>query len=231
MGTLFIVATPIGNLEDMTFRAVRVLMEADSILCEDTRVAQKLLSHFNIRKPLVSFFQHNQLSRINEVMELLRSRKKVALISDAGTPGISDPGSLLVSAVAKTLGPGVKIEPIPGAHAAACALSVAGFFADRYSFLGFPPSKNKRNKFFAAVAQKDETVVFYESPHRIIKSLKDLAKAFAKTPHREIVLCKELTKQFEYIFRGTVEDVLKQLQEVKVKGEFVVIVGQKKKHE
>lgn len=228
MGTLSIVATPIGNLEDMTFRAVRTLMETDVVLCEDTRVAHKLLSHFNIRKPLISFFAHNQSRRIEEVIALLRSRKNVALITDAGTPTISDPGAMLVDAVWRALGASVKIEPIPGASAIVAALSVAGFPADAFSFFGFPPSKNKRNKFFAAVAQREETAVFYESPHRIEKSLRELAKAFAKTPTRPVALCKELTKQFEYIFRGTVEEVLKQLSEVKIKGEFVVVVGPKK---
>lgn len=228
MGTLSIVATPIGNLEDMTFRAVRTLMESDVILCEDTRVAHKLLNHFNIRKPLISFFQHNQLARIEEVIALLRSRKHVAFITDAGTPGISDPGSLLVSGVVKSLGLSVKVEPIVGANAAIAALSVCGFPTDKFSFFGFPPSKNKRSKFFNELAQREETVVFYESPHRIEKSLKDLARAVAKNPQRPITLCKELTKQFEFIFRGTVEEVLRQLQDIKIKGEFVVVMAPKK---
>ncbi|RJQ14548.1 16S rRNA (cytidine(1402)-2'-O)-methyltransferase [Candidatus Parcubacteria bacterium] len=227
MGTLYIVATPIGNLEDMTFRAVRILMEVDFVLAEDTRVAKKLLDHFNVKKPIVSYWQHNQLKRLPEIIEALRSRKKIALTTDAGTPAISDPGAFLVDGIYKALGNQVKIEAVPGPSAVTTALSIAGFPAEKFLFLGFPPSKRKRNKFFSEVAKYPETVVFYESPHRLIKSLNDLAKVLVKSQDRSVVVCKELTKQFEYIFRGVTADVLKQLQEVKVKGEFVVVVGPK----
>ena len=229
MGTLYIVATPLGNLEDMTLRAIRILMEVDLILTEDTRTAKKLLDHFNIKKPLLSYWQHNYLERLPEIIRLLRSRKNIALITEAGTPGISDPGSELVAEVFKNLGSQVKIEPIPGPSAVITALSVSGFPAQQFLFLGFPPSKNKRQKFFGELVKNKRTIVFYESPHRLIKSLKDLSAALlkVKSQERQVVVGKELTKQFEFIFRGTAEEILKQLENVKIKGEFVIVIGSK----
>ena len=229
MGTLYIVATPLGNLEDMTLRAIRILMEVDLILTEDTRTAKKLLEHFNVKKPLLSYWQHNYLKRLPEIIRLLRSRKNIALITEAGTPGISDPGSELVAEVFKNLGSQVKIEPIPGPSAVITALSVSGFPAQRFLFLGFPPSKNKRQKFFEELVKNKRTVVFYESPHRLVKSLKDLSAALlkVKSQERPVVVCKELTKQFEFVFRGTAGEILKQLENVKIKGEFVIVIGPK----
>lgn len=227
MGTLYIVATPIGNLEDITFRAVRVLMEVDTILAEDTRSARKLLEHFNIKKPLLSYWQHNHFKRIGEILGLLRSRRHLALITEAGTPGISDPGGLLVSEIVQALGSRVNIVPVPGPNAAISALSVSGFPADRFVFLGFPPHKRKRSKFFQEVAKTKISVVIYESPHRLLKTIKDLEAALtnAKDQERRVVVCKELTKQFEYIFRGTIDEVLAQLEDIKIRGEFVIVVG------
>ena len=189
MGILYIVATPIGNLKDITARALEVLKEVDLVVCEDTRETIKLLNHFEIKKPLVSYFQHSQLSKIEYIAGELAAGKKVALVTDAGTPGISDPGGKLISLLVdkfisfknlKTYSEAelknlLTIIPIPGPNAAIAALSVSGFPADRFVFMGFPPHKKGRNKFFDEVAQTKYTVVFYESPHRILKTLKELS--------------------------------------------------------
>lgn len=175
MSHLFIVATPIGNLEDISFRAVRILQEADLILCEDTRVTKKLLDRYAIKKPLQSYHQHSKLAKTEYIVDMLASGKNMALVSDAGTPGISDPGGLLVEAVVKRLGDEVTIVPIPGANAALAALSVSGFPTDRFIFLGFPPHKKGRKTFFEEVAALRETAVLYESKHRIEKALTALA--------------------------------------------------------
>ena len=218
MGTLYIVATPIGNLEDITLRALRVLKEADVILCEDTRVTTKLLSHFGIGKPLISYHQHSRLQKTEQILQLLREGKNLALVSDAGTPGISDPGNELVAEVAQKL-PEASIVPMPGASALTALASIAGFSMDRFLFLGFPPAKKGRKTFFEKVAASEYPAVLYESPYRIIKTLAGF-QADAR-----VVVGRELTKKFETIYRGSVAEVLGQLKKETPRGEFVVIVS------
>ena len=224
MGTLYIVATPIGNLKDLTQRALEVLQGADLIVCEDTRQTLKLLNHYDIRKPLISYFQHSKLAKIENIIDELRQGKRIALVTDAGTPGISDPGGKLIEEVIRSLGDKIKVVPIPGANAAIAALSASGLPADKFLFLGFPPHKKGREKYFGEVAEAKHTVVFYESTHRILKTLEQLKSVL---PERQIVVCRELTKQFESIYRGGAEEILKILESDKnnQKGEFVIIVG------
>ncbi|MDD5589766.1 MAG: 16S rRNA (cytidine(1402)-2'-O)-methyltransferase [Candidatus Portnoybacteria bacterium] len=239
MGILYIVATPIGNLEDMTFRALKTLKEADLIVCEDTRQTMKLLSHYQISKPLVSYFQHSKFSKIEYIAQQLSEGKTVALVTDAGTPGISDPGGALINQLVSSSGGQFKTEepkgreaaeaeklriiPIPGPNAAVAALSISGFPVDKFFFMGFPPHKKGRNKYFEQVVGQKNTVVFYESTHRILKSLNQLKEIL---PERKMVVCRELTKQFESIYRGTAEEILKILESDKnnQKGEFVVVI-------
>jgi len=232
MGTLYIVATPLGNLEDLTFRAPRVLSEVDLILAEDTRVTKKLLDHYQIKTPTLSYHQHSRLQKIDYIIDLLREGKNLALVSDAGTPGISDPGNkLLRKVVESTAGQSeqIKIVPIPGPSAVTAAASISTFPMDKFLFLGFPPTKKKRKKFFAEVVSSKYPVIFYESPYRIVKSLQELelaAEAFNLEP--QIVVCRELTKKFETIYRGKIEEVIEKIKKDKIKGEFVVIIEGKK---
>ena len=228
MSTLYIVATPIGNLEDLTFRALRVLKGVDLILCEDTRVTKKLLDHYQIKTPTLSYHQHSKLKKVNYILEQLKQEKNLALVSDAGTPGISDPGNKLIKAIIASPGLVAEIIPVPGPSAVTCAVSVSGFPMDKFIFIGFPPTKRKRKKFFEEVINSKYPVIFYESPHRIIKTLSELQSLVIS--HKSlvnVVVCRELTKKFETIYRGTIEEVLKQIEESEIKGEFVVIVGGK----
>lgn len=224
---LYIVATPIGNLEDITLRTLRILKEVDLILCEDTRVTKKLLFHYNITTPTLSFHQHSTSNKTNRIIEALNQGQDIALVSDAGTPGISDPGGVLVEAVVKArlqqslLKPGFNIIPIPGPSALTAAASVSGFSMEKFLFLGFPPQKKKRKKFFEEVATSSYPVIFYESPYRILKSLVELREMDDKLP---IVICRELTKKFETIYWGNIEEAIRRLETGKIKGEFVVIV-------
>jgi len=224
MSKLYVVATPIGNLEDLSFRALRILKEVDLILCEDTRTTKKLLARYKISKPTVSYHQHSRLLKSKYVLEQLKRGQDLALVSEAGTPAISDPGAQLVDYLNKEL-PDLKIIPIPGPSALVTALSIAGLPADKFIFLGFPPAKKKRRKFFEEVVQAKYTVVFYESPHRILKTLQELGDVLSS--QRQIVVCRELTKKFETIYRGKIEEVIGQIKNDKIKGEFVVIVGKK----
>ena len=225
MANLFIVATPIGNLGDITERALRTLSEVDLILAEDTRVTRKLLEHFKIKTPLVSYHQHTKLQKVDEIIDFLKQGKSLALVSDAGTPGVSDPGNKLIEEVAR-VGLSLNIIPIPGASALTAAASISGFPMDSFLFLGFPPAKKKRKKFFNEVVGSPHPVIFYESPYRIIRTLQDL-KATYNSSHGNnstevmVVVCRELTKKFETIYRGKIEDVIK---EITPKGEFVVVV-------
>jgi 16S rRNA (cytidine1402-2'-O)-methyltransferase len=223
--TLYVIATPIGNLKDITLRALDVLKGVDLILCEDTRQTLKLLNHYGISKPLLSYFQHSQLSRVEEIIGRLKEGKDLALVCDAGTPGISDPGNKLISQILEKA-EGVKIMPIPGPNAAIAALSVSGFPTDKFIFLGFPPRKKGRNKFFKEIADAKYTVVFYESPHRILKTLKDI-QLYEEGDRliRKVAVCRELTKQFESVYRGTPEEIIKTLEgdENNQKGEFVIV--------
>lgn len=220
MGTLYVVATPIGNLSDLTLRAIETLKSVDLVACEDTRHSKILLEHYGIQKPLVSYHQHSGSFKTEKILTELGSGKAVALVTDAGTPGINDPGGRLVAAA---IAAGHSVTPLPGATALTAALSVSGLPTDRFEFLGFLPHKKGRQTLFQHIASTEITVVFYESTHRILKTLQQLAEVLA--PERQVVVCRELTKQFESIYRGSVTQVLQQLQSGVTKGEFVVIVG------
>ncbi|MFA5127606.1 MAG: 16S rRNA (cytidine(1402)-2'-O)-methyltransferase [Patescibacteria group bacterium] len=219
IGKLYIVATPIGNMGDVTLRALETLKSVDFILCEDTRVAKKLLDRYEISKPTISYHHHSDAKKINEIKQMLADGKNLALVTDAGTPGISDPGNLLIAELCKSNSP--EIVPIPGACAAIAALSVSGFPTDRYKFLGFPPHKNKRQKYFKEVAESEETVVFYESGHRIMKCLNDL-KTFVPAK-RQILVGREITKMFETFYRGTIDEIIQNMKDER--GEFVVVIN------
>jgi 16S rRNA (cytidine1402-2'-O)-methyltransferase len=226
MSTLYIIATPIGNLEDITFRALRILREVDLILCEDTRVTKKLLDYYQIEKPLLSYHQHSKLQKINYILDLLEKDNNLALVSDAGTPGISDPGNLLIEEIVEKLGEKVKIIPVAGSSAVTAAASISGFPMDRFLFLGFPPAKRKRQKFFKEVIESKYPVIFYESPYRIIKTLNELKLATGNEQQEtRIVVARELTKKFETVYRGKIEEVLKKIEKDKILGEFVVVVN------
>jgi len=193
MATLYIIATPIGNLEDISSRALRILKEVDLILCEDTRTTKKLLTRYQVSRPTISYHQHSRLTKIKYILEQLKKGKDLALVSEAGTPGISDPGAKLISYLIEQL-PDLKIVPIPGPSALITALSASGLSADKFIFLGFPPAKKKRKRFFEEVVQAKYTIVFYESPHRIIKTLIQLNGVLTKV--RKVVVFRELTKKF-----------------------------------
>ena len=219
----YIVATPIGNLEDISFRAVRVLGEVDLILCEDTRVTKKLLDKYEIKTPTLSYHQHSKISKMDKIFEMIEVGKNIALVSDAGTPTISDPGSFLVSQIRERFGKEIEIIVIPGASALVSALSVSGLIADQFLFLGFLPHKKGRETLFKEMVETKRTVAFYESPHRIIKTLNSLKEHVGD---RKIVIARELTKIFEQIVSGTSEELIKYFEENpdKIRGEFVVIL-------
>ena len=219
-GTLFIVATPIGNLGDMTLRALETLKSVDSILCEDTRVTSRLLAHYEIKRPLVSCHEHTDDNRLKQLIDRLGQGESLAFVSDAGTPGLSDPGNKLVSLALES---DIAVVPIPGVSALATLVSVAGIDMREFTFLGFPPHKKGRETFFRKVAAAEMPVMYYESPHRVLKNLELLA-SFASG--KRVIIGRELTKLFEEIVRGTMEEALTYFSEhpEKVKGEFVVIV-------
>lgn len=225
MGTLSIIATPIGNLEDITLRALRILKEADVILCEDTRETQKLLGHFDIHKRIMSYHQHSSEERTQEVLQLLREGSQVALVSDSGTPGISDPGGKLVRRVRDEFGAASAIVPIPGPSAVTAAASIAGVPTDEFLFLGFLPHKKGRQTLFKEIGECERTVIFYESPHRIRKAMEQLKEACS--PERTVVVCRELTKKFETIVAGTLEYVSIKILSEEPRGEYVVVVAGK----
>ena len=220
MSTLFIVATPIGNLEDVSLRALRVLKEVDLILCEDTRVTKILLEHYHIKTSTISYHQHTKPEKMEYIFQLLQDGKNLALVSDAGTPGVSDPGNELAHFLLER-DKSIKIIPIPGPSALITLASIAGFPTDRFVFLGYPPHKNKRKKFFEEVARSQYPVILYESPYRIIKTLQELAGI---KKDMGVVVGREITKKFETIYRGAIDEVIEKAQKDKIKGEFVVIV-------
>ncbi len=222
-GILYIVATPIGNLSDISARALEIFGSVDLILCEDTRVTANLLTRYNLKKETKSYHHHSTDAVIGEIIEFLSSGKNLAYVSDAGTPGISDPGNILISKVREAL-PACQIIPIPGASAVISALSISGFPTDKFLFLGFPPHKKGRKSFFEEVAHAEYTVVFYESNHRIKKCISELGEILE--PHRQIVICRELTKKFETTYAGTIEQV--KAMNISEKGEFVVVVRGKR---
>ncbi len=217
--TLYLVATPIGNLEDITLRALRVLKECDVVAAEDTRRSGQLLKHFEISKPLLSYFQFNEAKRSEEIIERLRNGQKVALVTDAGTPGISDPGERVVKAAVAA---GFRVESVPGPCALVAALTASGLPTDEFHFIGFLPHKSgQRRKKLESQKQFDGTLVLYESPYRIEKLLGELLEIY---PDRNVVLARELTKKFEEFLRGTPKDLLEIAKKRSLKGEFVVLV-------
>ncbi len=218
-GTLYLVATPIGNLEDITLRALRVLKECDVVAAEDTRHSGQLLKHFGISKPLLSYFQFNEAKRSEEIIERLRRGEKVALVTDAGSPGISDPGERVVKAALEA---GLRVEAIPGACALIAALTASGLPTEEFHFIGFLPHKSgQRRKQLEQLKAFDGTLILYESPYRIEKLLTELNEVF---PERGVVLARELTKKFEEFLRGTPHELLEILKKRSLKGEFVVLV-------
>ena len=247
---LYIVATPIGNLEDISLRALRILGEVDFILCEDTRVTKKLLIHYKINTPTISYHQHSKLPKVERILGLLDKGKNLALVSDAGTPGISDPGGKLVQAVIEKFGDDIKIESVPGPSAVIVALSISGVPADKFLFLGFPPHKKGRQTFLKKILESEWTVVVYESKYRIVKFLEELNKTidsrqqttenkknskFQNSKIKEkdkkrlqsMVVCRELSKMHETVYRGGIENIIKKIKEDKNarKGEFVVVIS------
>ena len=213
---LYVVATPIGNLGDVTERAKEIFGSVEIVLCEDTRVSSKLMAHLQVRPTLMAFHEHtDQLAR-KKIVDQLVSGIDMAIITDAGTPCISDPGGFLV---ADAVAAGVRISPIPGASAAIAALSIAGIALDRFTFVGFPPNKKGREKFFRELGEIDHAVVMYESTHRIVKTLEAM-----KELNRKLIVCRELTKIHETIYRGTAESILIDLEKTSTRGEFVVLV-------
>lgn len=219
-GTLYLVATPIGNLEDITLRALRVLKECDVVAAEDTRHSGQLLKHFGITKPLLSYFQFNETKRSEEIIERLRRGEKVALVTDAGSPGISDPGERVVKAAIQA---GLRVEAIPGACALIAGLTASGLPTDEFHFIGFLPHKSgQRRKQLENLKAFDGTLILYESPYRIEKLLLELSEVF---PERHVVMARELTKKFEEFLRGTPRELLEILKKRSLKGEFVVLIA------
>jgi 16S rRNA (cytidine1402-2'-O)-methyltransferase len=218
--TLYLVATPIGNLEDITLRALRVLKECDVVAAEDTRHSGNLLRHFGIFKPMLSYFQFNEAKRSREILERLGRGQKIALVTDAGTPGISDPGARVVNAA---LAAGYRVESVPGPCALVAALAASGLPSDEFHFVGFLPHKSgqRRNRLTALHAVPG-TLVLYESPYRVTKLLAELAELYAD---RTVVLARELTKKFEEIQSGRPAELLARLEKLKARGEFVVLVA------
>ncbi|MBD3652729.1 16S rRNA (cytidine(1402)-2'-O)-methyltransferase [Kangiella sp.] len=222
LGTLFVVATPIGNIEDISARAIRTLRDADLICAEDTRHSQRLMQHYQINTPMMSLHEHNEMARIEQISDKLRQKQTIALISDAGTPLISDPGFKLVRELRKQ---GFRVSPVPGPSAIISALSVAGLATDSFSFWGFLPAKSSgRKQAFNDLSQNRETLVFYESSHRILESLKDLYEILGD---RELVIARELTKTFETVLSGMASSLIEKVAEDldQQKGEFVVMVA------
>jgi 16S rRNA (cytidine1402-2'-O)-methyltransferase len=219
LGTLYVVGTPIGNLSDISINAIDVLKKVDIIFCEDTRVTSKLLTSLGIKTATDCFHQHSSDMKMKQIAKTIDSGRNVALVTDAGMPGISDPGGKLLDFLYSNL---VFFQPvcIPGPSAVTASLSICGFPADKYIFLGFPPNKNKREKYFKEVEKTKYTVVFYESCHRIKKTMKQLSEVLDKD--RRVCICRELTKKFEQVFRGKISEIV--IENIKEKGEFVVVV-------
>lgn len=218
-GKLFLCATPIGNLEDITLRVLRILKEVDVIAAEDTKHTKKLLNHFEINTPLTSYHKYNKEKKGRKLIEMMRKGKKIALVSDAGTPGISDPGEELVKYASSE---GIAVIPVPGPSAFVAALSVSGLSTKKFVFEGFLPRKAKeREKLLQELKEEGRTLVFYEAPHRVKKSLEDLRKHLG---NRKICIARELTKQHEEIFRGNMEEALEKFQKDTPLGEFTLVV-------
>ncbi|MDE6009951.1 MAG: 16S rRNA (cytidine(1402)-2'-O)-methyltransferase [Muribaculaceae bacterium] len=224
MGKLYIVPTPIGNFDDMTFRAIKVLQEADLILAEDTRTSSVLMKHFDIRTPMQSHHKYNEHTAVARVISMLEEGRTIALVSDAGTPGISDPGFLLSRECRRA---GIDVECLPGATAFVPAIVDSGLPCDRFHFEGFLPVKKGRQTRLGILAEKEETVVLYESPHRIVRTLGELSDAFG--PDREAAVVREISKKFETRYRATLGELHAEFEANQPKGEFVIVVEGKKK--
>ena len=224
MAKLYIVPTPIGNLDDITLRAVNVLRDVDFILAEDTRTTSFLLKHLGIEKKLYSHHKFNEHATVKMVAESIAAGRNAALVSDAGTPGISDPGFLLVRTCVEA---GIEVETLPGATALIPALVQSGFPCDRFCFEGFQPQKKGRAKQLQSLAAEERTMIFYESPYRVVKCLEQFAEVFG--PERRVSVSRELTKKFEQTVRGTVAEVLEHFRTTDPKGEFVIVLAGKPK--
>ena len=218
-GRLYIVATPIGNLKDFTFRAIDTLQEVDHIFAEDTRKSIQLMKHYDITTNLDSYHEHNTTQKIPKIIRLLNEGKDIGLISDAGTPTISDPGYKLIRAC---IDEAIDIIPIPGASAVTAALSASGLPSDSFFFLGFLPHKKGRKKKISFLKSLDNTIIIFESPHRLLKTLKELHDELGESP---VVVARELTKLYEEIIRGNFDSIIEYFESKKVKGEIVIIIG------
>ncbi len=224
MSKFYVVATPIGNLGDITLRALEVLKSVDLILCEDTRMTKRLLDKYEIKKPTMSYHAQSKLSKTDKIFEYLKEGKDLALVSDAGTPTISDPGAMLIQKIKNEMGDDVQVIPIPGVSAVITALSASGFPTHEFTFLGFLPHKKGRETLFKEIAGAKRTIVFYESPHRILKTLESLNKF---CPEKKVCLARELTKIYEEFKTGSPTELLEYLTKnpEKQRGEFTVLVG------
>lgn len=220
MGTLFLVPTPVGNLEDMTYRAVRILREADMVLCEDTRTSSVLLRHFEVKNRLVAHHKFNEHGTAAGLVERLKAGAVIALISDAGTPGISDPGFLLAR---EAIAAGVTVQTLPGATAFVPALVSSGLPCDRFCFEGFLPQKKGRHTLLEHLSNEERTMIFYESPYRVLKTLEQFVEVFG--PERRVSCCREISKVHEESVRGTLQEVIEHFKEVEPKGEFVIVLA------
>lgn len=217
---LYIVSTPIGNIKDITLRALEILKNVDLILCEDTRETQKLLNYYGIKKNLLSYYREIEKKRVKKVIELLKEEKEIALVCDRGTPGISDPAYILVKEAYKN---NIKVSPVPGPSALTAAMSICGFSLKRVYFYGFLPKREiEKRKIFEKWKEMEETIIFFESVHRIEKTIDLLADII---PEKEICICRELTKMFEEIIRGKIYQIREIFKKEKKKGEFVLIIG------
>lgn len=221
MATLYVVGTPIGNLEDLTFRAKRILSSVSMVACEDTRVTKKLLDHYEITTPTISVHHHTPPAQLDALLDRVVQGSDVAVVTDAGMPGVSDPGGKLV---ARAIVRGVRVEAVPGPSALTTAASLSGVPADEFLFLGFLPHKKGRETLFKRIAETEETVILYESPHRLLKTLDSLVGV---TSSKHIVVCRELTKIHESVVRGTAEEVLRHFTEHpdQVRGEIVICIS------
>jgi 16S rRNA (cytidine1402-2'-O)-methyltransferase len=225
-GALYIVSTPIGNLEDITLRALKVLREVDVVAAEDTRHSLKLLNHYGIAKPLLSYWGEREKGKSEDILSRLRAGQSVALISDAGTPGISDPGGVLIG---KAVEEGIPVIPVPGPSALIAAISVSGLSLKEFTFVGFlPPKKTQRQKMLKELSLEKRVLLFYEAPHRVLETIQDMGEIFGE---RKAALVKEITKVHEEVLRGSLSDITKMLLNTTVAGEYVIIVEGKKREE